>query len=234
VAGNLVGISFSLLDLETVETLVSDPLLGTTPTNRLGLLTSSANLHRWRGDVDRARIFLEEARALATGISDAQTLQELERTEARMAFLAGDYRAAFETGSRHFAESPFAPGLAAAIAVEGAVFDGDEGRIREAREMVAQLPAGALNTPPLERADAVLALLGGDLEEAKRIADASMDRLAEQGLRWDEFATAAAMARHLPDGPDRDRYAERARRVAGAAGATGLRDWLDRLVDEAR
>jgi class 3 adenylate cyclase len=229
VAGNLVGLSFFLFDLDTVEALVADPLLGTTPANRLGILITSASLRRWRGDDEGARRLLEEARAFASEISDAQALQDLERTEARMAFFDGDYRAAFETGRRHFSESPFAPGLAVANAIEGAVFDGDPSIIREAREMAASLPAGVLTTPPRERADAVLVLLAGDVDEAMRIADASMDRLAEQGLAWGEFATAAAMARHLPPGPDRDRYLERARGLAHTAGADGLVAWLDGL-----
>jgi class 3 adenylate cyclase/tetratricopeptide (TPR) repeat protein len=227
VAGNLVGLSFFLFDLDTVETLVNDPLLGTTPVNHMGILTASASLAAWRGDDDRARRLLEEARARASEISDAQALQDLERTEARMAFFDGDYRDAFETGARHYSESPFAPGLAAATAIEGAVFDGDEGRIRQAREMAVALPAGVLTTPPREMADAVLTLLDGHVDDAMHLADASMDRLAEQGLAWDEFTTAAAMARHLPPGPDRDRYLERARGLAQKAGADGLTVWLD-------
>jgi hypothetical protein len=229
VAGNLIGAYDYLMMYDEMEAVLFDPVLADTQADRAGRATSLAGLLYARGDTAGARDALERAEAELEHVSDAQVALNLERSEATMAMMEGDPATTFAIGVRHFEETPFAPQVSAALAVDGAIHLGDDASIRQALAYEETLPVSPFTEPPHTRATIALMLLDGDVDGAVEIADNALVRLSDARMRTDELYLCAALVRHLPAGPARDAYAERARNLCEASGAPGLALWIDRL-----
>lgn len=229
VAGNLIGAYDYFMMYDELEEVLFDPVLADTQTDRAGRAASLAGLLYARGDASGAREALEGARAALQDVSDAQTALNVERSEATISVMEGDPGTTFATGVRHFEETPFAPHISAALAVDGAIHLGDEASLRRALAYEESLPSSPFTEPARTRATIVLMLLDGDVDGAVEIADRSLARLSEDRMRTDELYLCAALVRHLPPGPLRDGYADRGRSLCEASGAPGLAAWIDRL-----
>ena len=226
VAGNLVGGRMYQLRLDDAESILRDPVWSSTPADEIQRLAALADLELWRGNRAEADAHLGAARTILAEVIDAQGKLELERVEAMFAMVDGDPAAVYESGQRHFEETPFAPGISVLRAVLGASLLGDAERLRRAHAMAETLPPGVFHTPSLRWAHAMLALVAGDLERGFAEAEELGRWTQEQGLAWQEFLTRVTVARVLPpDHEARSRYLERIEEMTVPAGAHGLWEW---------
>lgn len=164
---------------------------------------------------------------------DVQAQLSLERVEATVALIEGEPAAAFETGVRHFEETPFAQGISVWMAVLGAALLGDLERLHRAREMAEALPPGVFNSPSLRWAEAMVELAGGDVAEGSTHAETLVGWMRERSLVWRELLTLTTTARMLPpDHEARARYRRRIEELTVPAGALGLWEWARSLIDD--
>ena len=191
-----------------------------------------AELAWWRGDWDLGRRLFEEARQAAAESDDPQTMLTTERRDATIALFEGRGRDAFVIGKRHFLESPFAPGLSAAIAVEGAALEGDPDLLAEASGFLG----GLAGDPPYRRG--IVAMVGGitqikagDHEAGVESILRGVESLDAVDGKWPAFEAHVLGARALPPShPLREMLIDRARERAEAAGAPGLVRWLEDMT----
>ena len=231
VAGNLVSYRLFVLDLDEAEQVLDDPIWSDRPGSRITRLAYRIQAELYRGDRERVEALLAEATTLLSEVADAQAKLNLERAQASVDLVDGDYRAVFDLGRRHFEELPFAPGVSVGLAVSGAALGGDPEQLREAEAMAQTLPEGDLYTGSVRWPGIMLALVGGDTERAVREADVLLDWLEERGMRWLLFRDLTSAARHLPaDHEARSRYVARIRALTDEAGAPGLWEFAERAL----
>ncbi len=231
VAGNLFGNYLFRMRLDAAEALLEDPVLRRTRIDQGPHLANQAEILLRRGHVQEAIRCITEAKEALTEVKDPQARLNLERTEATLGVVQLDHERVFEIGRRHFEETPFAAPVSATIALMGAVIGGARERLEQAHAMAIQLPPGVFTTPLVEWAEVFLTLIDGDVEGAVERTEQLRLQFSGEGMLWNEYLLTATFARHLPPGHEtRERYAARARQIAGDAGADGLTDWVDRLI----
>ncbi len=230
VAGNLVGALIWELRLDQAESLLDDPVWSPRPSDQMLHEALYAEVALRRGDRPRADRHLVAAQAVRD--SDPQALANLERTVDLFALFDGDYQPVFETGRRQFRESPWAPWLSMWFAVTGAALMGEPHALEEARAMAASLPPGQLNTPSLDLAEIMLAMIDGDVDVAVARVDGLWGATSGAELVWHELITKVAVARHLPPGHEaRARYLSRIEEITVPKGALGVWEWAQTAID---
>ena len=232
VAGNLAGGLLYQLRHDEAEAVLTDPVWSPEPSDQVHRLASLADLEARRGNLEQASLHLENARDLVD-LVDVQAQLSFERVEALVALIEGDPAAAYETGVRHFEETPFAHGISVWMALLGAALMGDLERLHRAREMAETLPPGVFNTPSLRWAEAMVELAGGDVAEGSTHAETLVGWMRERSLVWQELLTLTTTARMLPpDHEARARYRQRIEELTVPAGALGLWEWARSLIDD--
>jgi class 3 adenylate cyclase/tetratricopeptide (TPR) repeat protein len=231
VAGNLVGGLLYQLRLDEAEAALTDPVWSAEPSDQIHRLSSLADLELRRGNVEQAALHLDAARGLLD-VADVQARLSFERVEATFALVDGDPGRVFEIGARHFEETPFAPGISVWLAVLGAALLGDLERLQRALEMAESLPPGVFNSPSRRWAEVMVELAGGDLAGGFADAEDLVGWMREEGLIWQEFLMVTTVARMLPpDHEARARYRRRIEELTVPAGALGLWEWAQSLID---
>ncbi|HSJ29204.1 MAG TPA: hypothetical protein VLB67_13430, partial [Acidimicrobiia bacterium] len=199
--------------------------------DRLNGLSIQAEYHLRMGDRDAGLRAYEEAVVAVDGIDDPQSRLAVERTEAIVAIFEGRGGDAFEIGRRHALDTPFAPVLSVAIAVEGASIVGDPDMLRVAEELAGGLAANPVRSTLLLWTTGMRALVDGDVDAGVEAIDAVAETFERRHMLFQAFEVRALAARHLPDGhPKRDEYITVARDMAERTGAPGLASWLTDMV----
>ncbi len=233
VAGNLVGGLMYQLRLDEAEAVLVDPVWSMEPTDQIQRVVSLADLQLRRGNRREADLHLDAAREVLDDVTDAQARLAFERTESIFLAVDGDPGALFDIGVRHFEETTFAPGISVSLAVLGAGLSGDLDRLQRALEMARSLQPGMFNTPSVDWADAMVDLAEGHTTEGFAKAESLVRWLQEQGMVWQEFLTLTSVTPLLPpDHEARARYRQRLEEMTLAAGALGLWEWAQSLIDE--
>jgi class 3 adenylate cyclase/tetratricopeptide (TPR) repeat protein len=229
VAGNLAGSYSITMDHEGMRRLIeADPWRDA---DRLNGLSIQADYHFRMGDRDEGRRAYEEAVAAVQGIDDPQSRLAVERTEATVAIIEGRGGDAFELGRRHALDTPFAPALSVAIAVEGASVAGDPEMLREAERLAAGLVANPIHSTILRWATGMRRLVGGDLDAGIADIEAAVETFERQQMFFEAFEVRVLAARHLPEGhAKRDEYVAVAQDMAERTGAPGLASWVTDMV----
>ncbi len=233
VAGNLAGLLLYRLRLDEAEEVLVDSFWSPEPSDQVHRLSALADLELRRGNRQQADLHLDDARALLdSGTSDVQARLGVERVEATFALLDGDPAKVFEIGVRHFEETSFAPGISVWLAVLGAALLDDLEKLQLAAEMAKSLPPGVFTSPSRRWADVLVQLGEGDVAGGSAGADALLRWMQEQGLVWQEFLGLTTVTRMLPpDHEARDRYLGRIEEMTVPAGAHGLWEWAQSVID---
>ena len=227
-ASNLQGTYRWVLRLDEAVAVLEETLPAT-DTDRMTFTAAHAGLLELMGDEEEAHALLAEAESLLDSVSDVQARLEVERNEAFIALLHGEPRTCFDVFKRHFDETPFARGVALSGLTDGAVFSGDRALIVEAIEYIESQPINPVFEAFLGRAMAARSFVDGETAKGVDLLNATITGAAAEGMKLEEFMAAAVGAALLPAGPDRSRFADHARSLAGAAGGHGMTAWIDRL-----
>ncbi len=223
------------LRLDEAANILADPVWSSGPSDQLQRLVLLADLELRRGNREQADSSLDAARDLLSEVTDAQARLAVERVDALFDMVDGDPTAVYETGVRHFEETSFVPGIAVSMAVLGASLLGDLRKLLNVQPMAEALPPGVFNTPMRGWVSAMIRLVEGDVVEGLAEAEDLLGRIREQGLTWQEFLTLTTVGTQLPADHDaRQSYRERIEGITLPAGANGLWDWAQSLIDEAR
>ena len=231
VAGNLAGYYSLTMEHDRLEELLADPVWRAS--DRAQLLGLRAELEFRRGDWDEGRRLVDEAREVAAGTDDPQTTLSLERGQATVALFEVRGRDVFDIGRRHFLETPFAPSLATAIAMEGAAIEGDPLLLEEVAGFVESIVADQSLKVGLRNLVEGLRLIGegGEADRGAALVNEAIDRFESAEMTWAYFEAMVFGARALPTShPARLDFIARARSLAEKTASPGLVRWLEAMT----
>jgi len=231
VAGNLIGGFFRRLDLDAAEALLADPILGGTGLERAEHLRAEAQLRARRGDLEAAVSLIEESAPMQAGEADIQVQLNLERTQALVDSMRGDFESGFEIGMRHFESFPFAPRVSIYIASLSAAMLGHRDKLQAVRK-AAQTLTGRDSLAHIidQKTGIVQSLIDGDIDDAIARTRLYLTWLTDREIQEEYLITLIEVANHLPaDHPQRESYLAEARVIAEKAGAGGYIRLMDEL-----
>ncbi|HSJ36116.1 MAG TPA: adenylate/guanylate cyclase domain-containing protein [Acidimicrobiia bacterium] len=226
---NLVEAHLLNLELPDAAALLYDPVTSKPPpADSVSLDASRSRLAQLQGDRARADEYLAAARRRSSEVSDRQVVSNLAFTAHHFQIFDMEFDESIRLFRQRFnSDEPFHPWATLACFTEAAAMAGDRSALREAREMIAKLPASHWREHMEGWIGAILALLdqGSDGLELVR---SQVSRFEANRLRSYAVSMMVAAARLLPHGDaDRAAITADALRIANDAGAQGLKEWID-------
>ncbi len=213
-----------------IDEMLEDPAVSSDDFARSQLLGSRSRALLNLGDQPAAIQSLEDARGLAAGQDDPQTLLWLDMGRVSHAVRGGDMEAA-RTAARSLATgSTLHVGNVAAVAWLPFLLAGDPELVSEYLGWHARLAAQSALSGYRMIAEAVAALLEGRTAAGLRLAELAVKEVADGWVIDDTCSMLALIASRLPPGADRDRYEARLEQVLGETPMPGLASFTQRIL----
>lgn len=230
--GNLLQTYMLDLRLDEAEELLADPLNSSVPpADEVVFSGEMARLKLWRGDRIEADSRMADARALLDVVGDPQLHDAVGAIQHSFLLMDLDFRTAYTNARQRFESSSFQSWVSAFLAMEGASLAGEIEWVEEVERMAAALPPGTRADRLQEWVELMHDVLSGHFEDPERARTVALG-FGSDLLALLRVEILVSVARHLPLGhPSGTEIAAEARQTALAAGATGLAEWVDLVVD---
>jgi len=216
-------------DLNAAEDIISDDVMDTAPSEARGqMLLHRAVISRLRGNHVAAAEFFDEAEHVLSATEDAQVRIFLEIGRHPTLSAGARFAEAFETSMALTRSNDFNSIIQVEEAKNAALWTGNTDWLEEVIGIYRDVGAAANVYRRLT--EAALAVIEDPSREALDEAQAALAECDRRGQAYRYVMLPAALALHLPPGPDRHHWRDELRIRCDKWGYAGIWDQYERLA----